>query len=59
MSEQQVLDEIVDVDAGDEVVIHGRVSPSIPLSNRSRDRQRQRESHVRNRGSQGRSANQV
>ena len=57
MADHQVLDEIVD--ATDEVVIQGRVSPSIPLSNRSRDRQRQRESRVRNRGSQGRSANQV
>ena len=58
MAEQQFFDEIVD--AGDaEVVINGRVSPTIPLSNTSIDRQRERESRLRNRGSQNRSVHKV
>ena len=54
MADNQAVNEIVD-----DGVIQGRVSPSLPISNRSRDRQKQRENRVKNRGSRGRSGHQV
>ena len=54
MADNQAGDEIVD-----DGVTQGRVSPSLPVSNRSRDRQTQRENRVKNRGSRGRSGHQV
>ena len=46
-------------DTVDDAVTQGRVSPSLPLSNRSRNHQTQRENRAKNRGSRGRSGLQV
>ena len=54
MADNQAGDEIVD-----DGVTQGRVSPSLPVSNRSRNRQTQRENRAKNRGSRGRSGHHV
>ena len=69
MAEQEFFDESIDavngevvinLNAGnDEVVFNDRLSPIIPLSNTSVDRQREREGRLRNRGNQNRSVQEV